>query len=445
MSTLLALTLVASATTSAPLPRDTPLPRDAPLTLDAALALANAERPLVAAALADVRAAEARVREAEAPRWPSLNGTGAYALQTANFIARPGALPSSLAAQRTGASFDLFGFWNFGLTASYVIWDFGAIAGNVFLVEVIVVGAEATLAATRGDVELAVRTQFAAVGAQAALAEVARAAVEAAARREVQIARMVEVGTKPEVDLAQARSDRAAAQLKVVQAENAERQARSELLRVLGLRGDRPLALAGDPATLVPQVDGEDGPLDALLAESGGRSELRVLGAQATSIDARRDAAWAAFFPSLGVATGFTTQGPALDALTWNVNGQLTLSWSIFSGFSTVALLSELDASRASLEAQRRERALTIEAEVRSAALAIRAAKAQRASASEVDRLSKERLRLAEGRYGVGVGTIIELSDAQAAAIDGASQRVQADFQLAVGRAQLLHALGRLR
>jgi outer membrane protein len=58
---------------------------------------------------------------------------------------------------------------------------------------------------------------------------------------------------------------------------------------------------------------------------------------------------------------------------------------------------------------------------------------------------AREQLRLAEGRYQVGVGSIIELSDAQVAATAAAAQQVQADYNVSAARAQLLRALGDAR
>jgi outer membrane protein len=52
-------------------------------------------------------------------------------------------------------------------------------------------------------------------------------------------------------------------------------------------------------------------------------------------------------------------------------------------------------------------------------------------------------LRLAEGRYETGTGSVIELTDAQTALTSAAGQRVLADYNLAVARAQLTRALGR--
>jgi outer membrane protein len=55
---------------------------------------------------------------------------------------------------------------------------------------------------------------------------------------------------------------------------------------------------------------------------------------------------------------------------------------------------------------------------------------------------ARERLRLAEGRYASGVGSVIELGDSQLALTTAAAQVVQANYQLSSARADLLAALG---
>jgi outer membrane protein len=81
--------------------------------------------------------------------------------------------------------------------------------------------------------------------------------------------------------------------------------------------------------------------------------------------------------------------------------------------------------------------------EVENALLAVRRAKSEIDAAQEALVNAQEQLRLAEGRYQTGVGNIIELGDAQVPVTRAAAQKVQADFDLATARAQLLHALGR--
>jgi len=80
---------------------------------------------------------------------------------------------------------------------------------------------------------------------------------------------------------------------------------------------------------------------------------------------------------------------------------------------------------------------------VQQAWLAVRANKASMAASQEALVNAKEQLRLAEGRYNAGTGSVIELGDAQVAATNAAAQVVQADYNLATARAQLLAAMGR--
>jgi outer membrane protein len=86
---------------------------------------------------------------------------------------------------------------------------------------------------------------------------------------------------------------------------------------------------------------------------------------------------------------------------------------------------------------------LQIQVQVDTARLAVRGAKASLGAAEDALTNAREQLRLAEQRYSTGVGSIIELNDAQVARTSSAAQLVQARYGVASARAQLLAALGR--
>ena len=67
----------------------------------------------------------------------------------------------------------------------------------------------------------------------------------------------------------------------------------------------------------------------------------------------------------------------------------------------------------------------------------------QVASADDALAGARDRLRLAEGRYSAGAGSVIELGDAELSAANAAAQRVGAEYSLASARAALALALGR--
>lgn len=410
------------------------------LTLEEALRLAKASRPLIQSARANARAGDARVDASLAPLLPDLSGSASYARQTGNFVARPGQLPSTVTQTVKGANFDTFGFWNFAANVNWQLFDFGGAWSTRAAAKATRAALYATAEATEADVSLAVHSAYFTAWGQSALVGVAKASVEAALGHLSQTQAMVAVGTKPELDLAQVKADLASARLDLVKAENAALLAKAQLVRVLGAPLREGFEVADEE---LPGVPGEDGAVEPLADQAASaRPELRALSAQSRALIEQADAVWAGYFPSLSLGSGFNLLGANLDAMTWNWSAQLTLSWSIWRGGATSAALRENEAEQEAAQAQLEEQRLAVRAEVREAQLAVRAAKAAAIATQELDSAAAERLRLAEGRYAAGAGTIIELEDAQLAATTAKAQVVQVRVQLAVARAELLHALG---
>jgi outer membrane protein len=101
------------------------------------------------------------------------------------------------------------------------------------------------------------------------------------------------------------------------------------------------------------------------------------------------------------------------------------------------------EAGLESVHAQESLEELQVRLDVDSARLAVRAAKATILAADDAATSACEQLTLAEQRYAMGVGSIIELNDAQVTYASARAQAVQARYGLASARAQLLAALGR--
>jgi len=149
-----------------------------------------------------------------------------------------------------------------------------------------------------------------------------------------------------------------------------------------------------------------------------------------------------AYFPSFVLGASFTDNGPALDNLTWNWNAQLQISWNIFQGLLTRSTSREASFNLASIEAQRDALRQSVRLEVEQARLFLRGAKEALVAAEQALDNARIRLRLAERRYQTGVGDVIELGDAQVALTNAAAQEVGARFNVSIGRAQLIKAVG---
>jgi outer membrane protein len=150
-----------------------------------------------------------------------------------------------------------------------------------------------------------------------------------------------------------------------------------------------------------------------------------------------------AYGPTLAASLSVTPGGTALDSLAWNAATGVSLSWPFFQGGLTRAQVREAEATANQLTAQLEQERSQVRLELEQARLLVRAAKASLAAQRDAVINAQEQLRLAEGRYQAGVGSGIELGDAQVALTNAEAQQVQADGQLATARAQPLHALGR--
>jgi outer membrane protein len=119
------------------------------------------------------------------------------------------------------------------------------------------------------------------------------------------------------------------------------------------------------------------------------------------------------------------------------------LTWPIFQGGLTQGQVAEARANLHSINAQEDTFRLQVRIDVEQAALAVRAARATLTAALLAQENAKKQLQLAEARYAAGMGSVIELSDAQVTRTTAAAQEVSARFSLASSRAALVGALGR--
>jgi outer membrane protein len=432
MTFLLALvSLVARNAAAAPAPGPV-------LSLAQAVERALANQPSLRQARANVDAAQGRVEQARAPALPQVSASAAYQRTTGNFTPRPGAIPTLQTS--SSWSFTSYNFFNFGVSASQLIYDFGQTAGRRRAAEASREAVRATEEQERLDVALAVERAYFTALAQQELVKVAREALGNQEKHLTQVRGLVEAGIRPDIDLASVRTEVANARVALIGAENGVALARAALDQQMGAPGGA-YALADEQSAPIP---GESGAL-ALLVEAAiaGRPALASLGrarqAQQETIAGLRGA----YAPALGATAVATEAGTGLDRLVPNWVVGATLTWPLFQGGLTDGQVHEARATLAALDAQAEGLRLAVRVEVEQAQLSVRAAAAAGAAAEEAVASARDQLRLAEGRYSAGLGNVIELGDAQLTFTGAAAQAVSARYNLALARAALLAALGR--
>lgn len=413
------------------------------ITLEAALSTAYKLQPQLRQAQAATAGAQAVAAEARAPLLPQASLSLSYERTTANFTARPGSLPPSTATPSTTAStsWKTFNFFSGSAGVNQLIWDFNQTTGRWRAAQSRAEAQRENERAVMLQVALQVRSTYFTARADKALVEVARETLQNLEKHLAQIEGFVAVGTAPEIDLAQARANLATGRSQLVASTNAYLTAKAQLNQAVGWNLGLHYEVADQSQG---PVEGEDASIEELMKVAlVARPELASLQRQVEAQWLTVRALEGASAPTLAGSLNITPGGPDLGSLSWNAAAGLSLSWPIFQGGLTQAQVREAKATAAQLSAQLDLERLQVRLELEQAYLAIRAAKASLDAQRDAVVNAREQLRLAEGRYEAGVGSGIELSDAQVALTNAEAQRVQADGQLSTARSQLLHALGR--
>jgi outer membrane protein len=410
------------------------------LTLDEAQRAAQERQPQLRAARASTQSAEGRVEQTRAPLLPQLAATAGFERATTNYLFRPGAIIRPGPLETSWSSVNVF---SSSVTLSQLLWDFGQTSDRWRATQASARASAEQERATGHQVVLQVRTAFFNAVAYKELLAVARETLANQHNHLVQIEGFVQAGTRPPIDLSQARADFANAEVQAINALNAYQRSKVLLNQAMGAESAIDYEVANEA---LPPQSGEDGALEPFLQSAlAGRPEIASATEQVRAQQLLLQSARGAYGPSIAAGAG-VTQGTATGTnyVGWNVAAGVTLTWNLFQGGLTNGLVHEAEANVGYAAAQLDVLRQQISVDVNQALLAIRAAKAALFSSKNALAAARQRLSLAEGRYQNGSGSVIELGDAQTAAANAAAQVVQTDFQLATARAQLLWALGRV-
>jgi outer membrane protein len=338
-------------------------------------------------------------------------------------------------------SFQTYNFFRNGLTATQLIWDFGQAWQKKNAARASAEAQEDNEKATQLAADLTIRSAFYTARAARDAVGVARETLANQNKHVEQIQAFTEVGTRPEIDLLQARTDQANAEVALINAQNDYATARALLNQAMGVEAPARYEVIGVASA---PLSGEETPLETLVDEAlRARPDVAAKLAELRAQDLTNKATSARYGPSLSATTGLTYNGRELGNLVWNWSGGFTLAWPIFEGGLVRATRREGDAKSAALRAEVDIARQQARVDVDQARLTIVAGKAAIAAAERSLANAKARLKLAEIRYSTGVGNGIELSDAQLAATNAGFQLLQATLRLDTARAQLQKALGR--
>jgi outer membrane protein len=414
-----------------PLDHDCPVPLG-PLRFSAAVDLALCRNPQTRSAWATAHQQAAALGSAESAWLPTVSLTGQETHQygrhadvNGNIVATP--------QDSTDATINL----------AWTLYDFGGRTGRIqsahSLLDAAAFTASSTVQQTVGSVAQA---YYGVVAADALLASAK--ITEDVSAHSLEIARSLSnggVGTLADVLQAETAYEQAA--LATVQADQAAKSARGTLAVTLGLTADEFFKLDSEPVPA--QEPAFEARIADLMAEAARqRPDLKAAQAQRDAAEAQITVARSVGLPSIAIgATHSYAATSGVPNENYNQVG-ITVTVPVFSGFNVSYGVRQAQAALRVQEANLEQVGLSVTLSVWNGYYSLESADRQLTVTASLLKTSNDNLQVALGRYQAGVGSILDVLTAQAAAGIARQLRINAELAWEVARAQLALALGRL-
>ncbi|HDP94524.1 MAG TPA: TolC family protein [Candidatus Aminicenantes bacterium] len=258
---------------------------------------------------------------------------------------------------------------------------------------------------------------------------------------------LFETGLATRSDILKAQVAQADMTLSLIRARNAHLAARGRLNLEMGRSVNEPLAIVDD-------LEAEGSPDGREVDFSEGQFEIHVEMAfqnrpELVQINERMNAqranirlARSDYYPTLSLFGGYGFDGLALSDMNASGHIGLSLSYSVFDGFLRPARVKQEQLALGGLEAQQEGLRRQISLEVWNAYLQVKEAMERVESARVYYASALESRNIAEGEYREGVGSMLDVIDAQTAFVTAEQTQIEALADGNIARAVLNRAVG---
>jgi len=415
------------------------------LSFDEAIDMALKNNPQILASKAQIDVYTGKSKEAFSGFLPQLNASAIYKRTTVNSPAQVNLkLPSSLSTISSSIagkreSMDSYDNYTLGLTLNQLLWDFGRTSG---LYDATMKMKDSTIEDLKSTSDNLIINLYQTVLGYLLNQELYKAALSYEKQMEshLEMARaQVDAGIRTNIDVLRAESDLYNAKLNSLKIKNMVALSQINLKNLLGIAEEVDIEIG-------PPQRGES----LQIASSQNydyiqkRPEYLSMKMKVESLRGTLKSARAGYFPSLSLVGGLSYNGYQLDGLVynWNIGGQL--SWNLFSGFYTQSYEQEIRAQIHSLEANLQQVIQSIYLEIENSKILYREATERLELSKALLKVAEESLNLTEARYKSGLGTFIEVSDAQNVYVNAKNAVIQADYDLMLSEIRFKKAIGML-
>lgn len=398
------------------------------LILDQAIELALNNQPLLRAASAAVQSASAGLTSATSAYYPSISASATAQRTDGVFVFNP-SLPTKS---------QTYNNYTTGFQVQQLIFDFGKTIGRVSAGKDFSDAAESDYQETRQTVIMNTEVAYFGVVQAQQVVGVNEEAVAQAAQHLKEAQAFYSVGKRAQADVTKAEVDLANANVGLITARNQLRIAKVKLENAMGVHPSTEYRVRSTFDIVSFTLD-----LDSVKAITyAQRPELLASQAVVSANRALATATWDQNLPTLSATGNWSWSNFDFPNLYSRWTAGVTLSLPLFQGFGIAAQVDQArataDQSQADLDALRE----SIRLEVEQNYLSLREAEERISATDKLVEQAEENLNLAEKQYTAGVGTALEVADAQLTLSNARITRIQALFDYNSFLVQLQHSMG---
>jgi outer membrane protein TolC len=328
------------------------------------------------------------------------------------------------------------------------LYNFGKREGNVQSSRETLSAVQQDYSTTSQDIVLSIKQAYYVYLGTQALVKVRQETVRSRELLVRQAKGFFEVGTRAKIDVARAEANLYTAQADLIATENAVKIAWVTLRNAMGSPRLPEQPVERDS----PEVEFSMNLAGARNLAFEARTELKSFEAQRRASDqqiatARRnhlpDVIFDASYGRRHVSDQIVNKNNLNTfplQVTWSA--QLSVNIPIFDGFRTTNRVEETLHNYYNIKAQEEDRRQLIALEVEQSYLRVVETQERIKATESAAKAAKENLDLAQGRYEVGVGSIIEVTDAETLYTDAQTTYIRTVYDYKIADAQLARAMG---
>jgi len=407
------------------------------LGLRQAIEIALEKHPVIQAAGANLKAAEARTEQTRSLYYPqvyanfdTISGVGGI---NPRFVAPAGAMLRQNLSQYTG-----------GVIANQRLYDFGFTKNLVESSDLAARAQEQDVNSQRALVILNVQRAYLNSLKRRRLVQIAEETVRQRGIIRSQVDTLYRQQLKSKLDLDLVQVELTNAESALVKTKNDLKASFADLNRAIGITGPEDYVLEDVPIEVRPQR-----PLEALITDSLSHPELQRAKEFARSAEARLQATKRLYLPTISAVASagdyevFDTSRNQRTGGWWTAGG--LVSMPLFTGYLIENQVREASAQQVAAESgsQNIEQALT--QQVTTAYLDTFTFEQLIKLAQEQVKTAQEALQLARERYRLGLGSIVEVTQSEVALFGAQTRLAEAQYDYKIAEVTLAYAAGLTR